>query len=490
MTTHPERADVSAIRRQFPIEDIVRAAGVELRPAGHGFVGCCPFHDDSTPSMSVGGVPDRFTCFGCGAHGDVIDFVQQLHNLSFIEAVRRLTTDGQAMAPRLPPRIPTSRPAHPMRVVSPERAFQINAYAWEHFSRPVAAGFADRYLLNHRGLDLRRLRAEQPAAPLAGHAGHGWTSLTDDLMSRGVTGGEMLAMDLSQRTRRGRLVDTMRDRIIFPVTYPDHRILGFIGRDVTGNDHTPKYRNPTKTPTFDKSAVLYRPTHHALSPQGTVVVVEGVIDALAIAAAASAVGRSAEFAPCTASGVGVTSAQAVQVMGLAREANCVIALDGDEAGAEGTRRWLRQLSIDRARLALVARLPDGLDPADWIRHRGSAGLAAFDGAATARLVGSARPTLPGRELAQIAVDGVGSPITKATHYIVRLAAHLPALTARELIEQAEREMTRQGWNPDGAFSQAIRRYPDVAHAFRPPPVPAASRAPLALRSLGHGASLA
>jgi len=96
----PGTIDVAAIRADFPIEDVVRAAGVELRATGQGFTGCCPFHDDSTPSLSVGGVPDRFTCFGCGAHGDVIDFVQRLHGLTFVDAVRSLTTGR--LIPALP----------------------------------------------------------------------------------------------------------------------------------------------------------------------------------------------------------------------------------------------------------------------------------------------------------------------------------------------------------------------------------------------------
>jgi len=89
---------------------------------------------------------------------------------------------------------------------------------------------------------------------------------------------------------------------------------------------------PPAPPPFEKSALLYRPTHHHLTPTGSVVVVEGVLDALALAAAASAAGRSADFAPCTASGVTATPTQAGQVLGLAPGRPPVIAMDGDEAG--------------------------------------------------------------------------------------------------------------------------------------------------------------
>jgi len=474
--------DVASIRREHPIEEVVRDCGVELRPAGHGFVGCCPFHEDTTPSMSVAGVPDRFTCFGCGAHGDVIDFVRRLHGMTFIEAARSLTT-GVAGAPKLLYGTPTPRPL-PARhrdvfTVSAERGFEINASAWQHFSTPVSNGFAEHYLLHHRGIDVRPLRAPQTIA-IVGHAGHGWTSLVDAMRERGVTGDELLAMDLAQATRGGHLIDTLRDRIIIPVTDPDRRIRGFIGRDTTGDPRAPKYRNPTRTPTFDKSQVLYRPTHHTLNPSGTVVVVEGVLDALALAATAAVAGRTADLAPVTASGVAVTPAQAAQVLAISRKAHLVIALDADPAGTEGTNRWLTELVVERHRIAYVTHLPGGHDPADWIRRHGTSGLRAFSNSATPRPVGGITPTLPGRELARIAVNGNGDPVSSACQHLVPLIEQISPTAAHQLVNQAEREMTRQGWNDNGAFTASLRRYPETHAAY------AGSARPLDLPPQGPG----
>ncbi|MEP6650448.1 MAG: CHC2 zinc finger domain-containing protein, partial [Lapillicoccus sp.] len=256
--TRSRQVDVAAIRRDYPIEDVVAAAGIELRPAGHGFVGHCPFHDDSTPSMSVAGVPDRFTCFGCGAHGDVIDFVQRLHHVTFIEAVHTLTADSplrtaSGLTGRRQEALarPASASAE-VTGVTAERGFAINALAWRHLSAPVRASFAEHYLLHHRGIDLCPLHTEQPGRPFVGCAGHGWTTLVDALRRYGVTADELTVMDLGQRTRDDRLIDTLRDRIIVPVVDSDHRIRGFVGRDISGNPRAPKYRNPTHTPTFDK----------------------------------------------------------------------------------------------------------------------------------------------------------------------------------------------------------------------------------------------
>jgi len=457
--TGPNRVDIAALRAAHPIEQVIAAAGVELQPRGHGYMGCCPFHEDSTASLSVGGVPDRFKCFGCGAGGDVIDFVSQLQHLSFTDAVNALqhgtfaaSTDPAPRRLRLVPPLDATRPA-----VAADRAYDINLLAWQHFSTPVAAAFAGDYLRHHRGLDLTALQAESPGRPLVGHAASGWTTLTDRLRSDSVSDEELLATDLAQTTRDGRLIDTLRDRLIFPVTDPTGRIEGFIGRDITGDVRAPKYRNPTRTPTFDKSTTLYRPTHHALDADASVVVVEGVLDALAIAAAAARVRQSAMFAPCTASGVTVSDAQVGRVLGLHAQP-AVIALDGDNAGADGTNRWLTAICLQRRRVAVISRLPDAFDPADWLRLRGDSRLRAFDrGAWLHPHPDDVVPHLPGREIVRLSLATGRDPIRDTIKAIVPIAVQMRPKAAAELLDQAEREMTCNGWNPNDVFANALRQ---------------------------------
>ena len=270
--TRNRQVDVAAIRRDYPIEDVVAAAGIELRPAGHGFVGRCPFHDDTTPSMSVAGVPDRFTCFGCGAHGDVIDFVQRLHGLTFIDAVHTLTADNPVPTPsgstaprqeRLRPSSFRQRRGHwchrragvrhqRARLAAPIRAGPRRVSPSTTCCTTAGSTYARCTRSCTRNGTLN-CRATIQVSRLVGYAGHGWTTLVDALRRDGVTAHELTVMDLGQRTRDDRLIDTLRDRIIVPVLDADHRIRGFIGRDISGNPRAPKYRNPTHTPTFDKS---------------------------------------------------------------------------------------------------------------------------------------------------------------------------------------------------------------------------------------------
>ncbi|TQM61714.1 CHC2 zinc finger domain-containing protein [Humibacillus xanthopallidus] len=467
--------DVEDVRRRHPIEEVVAASGVELHRTGRGWMGCCPFHDDTTASLSVAGVADRFHCFGCGISGDVIDYISRLHGVGFREAVAVLDHTAEAGMPAsLAPRVPAVSHGAGARVIAdvdPGRGYEINSLAWQWFSRPVAHTFAVSYLRHHRRIDLHAAELELGQA-LVGHSGHGWTALVDHLRGSGVTDDELVAMDLAQTSRQGRLIDTLRDRLIIPVTRPDGQITGLVGRETSGHPRAPKYRNPTRTPTFNKSECLYRPTHRSV-PDAAVVVVEGALDALAITAAASASRFIEQVAPCATLGTTTTPAQIQQVAGLSTEP-VVIALDGDQAGADGTLRWVYALCRQGGQLALVSRLPDGLDPADWLARHGPDGLVAFhptqrhttrDATSDAQ-VQAASPHLPGRELAALAIAG-SDPVSTLLSDLQRLGPLLNRGALRDLTNGAVAEMTRQGWNRGQAFTRELTRA--LGWDSQPPP---------------------
>lgn len=450
--------DIPSVRAAHPIHEVVAAAGIELTPRGHGFVGCCPFHDDSTPSLSVGGVPDRFRCFGCGAKGDVIDFVRRMEGLGFHEAVQRLDHGRPTVtASRPATTAPVGHDRWPM--VSTERGFAINALAWEYSCAPVPHAFAVSYLRNHRGIDVRDLEG-LTGQPLVGHTGQQWSAMTRHLLNRGVSADELLTLDLARRTKTGRLTDTLRGRLVVPVRSPSGQISGLLGRTTLTDPRAPKYRNPTRTVTFDKSTALYAPTDARAGT--TAVVVEGPLDALAVAAAAATSNRLAEFWPCTANGVSVSAAQARRVT-TSGAAKVVIALDGDTAGTEGTQRWIDAVCRGQRRPAMLTRLPDGLDPADWLSQHGALGLAAFDPATTS---GDPRPLQPGRELVRAALAVAHDPVRDTIADLVPVLMALSGSDARVLGAQAEGEMTRQGWNRKGAFTDALYQAVSVAVAQR------------------------
>jgi DNA primase len=437
--------DVQTIRASHSIENIVLASGVHLRSSGRSFMACCPFHaDDRTPSMSVGGVPGRYHCFACGAGGDVIDYVARFNDIGFRDAAERLIsgTPFDGRAPAEPPTVTRPGDAADPNRTSTERIYAINELAWRHFTAPTNLVEAEQYLIAERGIDVAAIRRASNGEPVVGYAAAEWRQLADALLASGVTAAELVDADLAHR-RDERLIDAYRGRVVVPVRASDGRIEGFIGRDVTGDPRSAKYRNPTTTATFDKSQFLYRPTHHNLTPVVTVVVVEGVMDALAITATAAAAGELSSFAPCTTSGVAVSTMQAQKVLALS-DNPAIIALDGDDAGAEGTQRWIEQISITLGRPVLSTRLPDGFDPAEWLANRGAAGLAAFDrrGCLDASAF-EIRPRLNGAEVVHAIVRGTGNdePFRDVHEIVAAAAATLGSpRAADEFLRQADREM--------------------------------------------------
>jgi DNA primase len=463
--TGRERFDVAAVRHANPIETVVAASGVELTQRGQGFMGCCPFHDDSTASLSVGGVPDRFHCYGCGASGDVIEYVARFSGRSFVDAVQALEsgTSFHGVAPATSQQV--QRPARATELTTPpQRAHAINLLAWEFFTSPAKTRVAEAYLREARGIDVGAMRESTAGEPIVGYVKTDWRGLTRHLNGHGVTNNELLDLDLAQTSRNGDLIDTYRGRLIFPVLRDRRRIDGFIGRDTTGDPRAPKYRNPTRTTTFNKSTALYRPTLHGLDRNANVVIVEGAVDALAIAATAARSDELSMFAAVTTNGVTVSAAQARAVLALHPKPP-VIALEGDRAGREGTDRWLRALCVERGRSALVTRLPDEVNPAEWLQHQGDSGLRAFDrrgcfGPGTE----VPRPALPGRDLVRICLNQPGDFRCHVLDMLTPLALQLQGNAAREFLDQAEREMTVRGRNPRGDFAQKL--HSAIDHARR------------------------
>ncbi|MFC8501309.1 CHC2 zinc finger domain-containing protein [Pedococcus sp. NPDC057267] len=451
------RVDVPAVRAAHPLPDVVAAAGVELRRQGRGWMGCCPFHDDTTASLSVDGIPDRFHCFGCGASGDVIDFIQRLHGLTFPQAVEQLEHGMPVTNSWTPAHHRPVAPAQPDGP-PPDRAYEINALAWEHYTRSVAHDAAVGYLRHHRGIDVTALEL-QLGRPVVGHAGTGWTTMTDRLRAAGVTDDDLLALDLAQTTRRGHLIDTLRDRIILPVTTADGRIAGLLGRDTSGHPRAPKYRNPTRTVTYDKATTCYQPSPS--HPGAAVVLVEGPLDALAVAATTATAARHHELTALATGGVAITPAHAARAAHLTR-GPLVIAMDGDTAGRDGTTRWVDLLAVQAGRPVLVADLPDGRDPADWLAQHGSSGLALLD-PARAGTPGGLRQ--PGREIVRaVLTRHPRDPRHAVTAALQPLFAVVPARQADDLATGAIAEMSRQGWNAHQAFTRHLAGARNAARA--------------------------
>ena len=179
---------------------------------------------------------------------------------------------------------------------------------------------------------------------------------------------------LGRRYPTRRPIDAYRDRVLIPVRDERGQVVGLIGRYDGHRDNVPKYLNPTRTATYDKSVNLYRPLP-APASDGRVVVVEGTLDAMAVAIAAVRSGQTDRFCPVTQSGKGLSDVQLGQVIRM-HPGPLVIAFDGDIAGKEASERLFRACRM-RGREATVIRFPANHDPSSWLELTGPTGMTVF-----------------------------------------------------------------------------------------------------------------
>ncbi|HET6921370.1 MAG TPA: toprim domain-containing protein, partial [Jiangellaceae bacterium] len=260
----------------------------------------------------------------------------------------------------------------PNRATGVERIIELNHWALDYFARMHPRSWAPDYLLERLGTDLADDRRFT-----VGYAPPGPSSLLRHLTARGAGIDELIDAGLARRTENSRIVDTFRDRIVFPI-YSGERLLGFIARRNPSKDDLtsagPKYLNTCSTAAFNKGDVLFGLTEgaDALAADARPVIVEGPFDAIAVTISAnrSAVG----IAPL---GTGFTAAQAAQLKPYIRKnrSAIVIGTDPDAAGWQSGQRvfWqLAALGADPQHL----QMPHGVDPADILRREGATALAA------------------------------------------------------------------------------------------------------------------
>lgn len=373
------KEDVDALRQQA---DIVAVIGdyTTLRRAGKSFKGLCPFHTERTPSFTCTPDGNFFHCFGCGASGDIYDFLQRVEGMDFPEAVETL-----ARRTGFPLRYEQLSNRERRAIGERSRLVAVSHLARDHFVRRLLGeeGVAARDYLKSRGFG----RAEADAFQL-GFAPEAWDDLSRALVADGVEAEDLIAIGVSVRNDRGGLRDRFRGRVIFPIQDPGGDVIGFGGRVLPGIDfgdfEPPKYLNSPETPLYRKSRVLYGvPQARAeIVARDQVLICEGYTDVIALHQA----GFANAVATC-GTAVGVEHLRA-----LARYTKrVVLAFDADRAGIQAAERaWeaVRELAgTGTTALDLsVLPLPDGRDPADLVGDVGADGLR--------EAVAGARPVVP------------------------------------------------------------------------------------------------
>ena len=255
----------------------------------------------------------------------------------------------------------------------PDRVSEALQAAWAFYSTPELHRRGSDYLAS-RGIDVSVLE-ERNRRLEVGHTPPGPAGLVTALRSAGYHDDELVDAGLAQRyDNQEKLTDFYRERVLIPIHDKRGRAEGLIGRNV-GDNRYPKYKNPPHTHTYDKSVNLYQPLPAPEHIDGQVVIVEGVLDALAIAVAAISSDRGSFYCPVTQSGRELSEVQMRQILKL-HATPLVLGFDGDEAGLDSARRYLVAFS-ELGTHALVAVLPCNHDPASWLAATGPGGLSAW-----------------------------------------------------------------------------------------------------------------
>ena len=346
------------IRARLPVSAVV-SRRVRLKRQGREFVGLSPFKQEKTPSFTVNDQKGFYHCFATGEHGDIFTFVMKTEGLSFPEAVQQLASEAGVDLPK-PTAQDEAREAERDRLLRLTEA----ACAWFEQQLRANAGAEARDYLRGRGLD-----AETIAAFRIGYAPASRTALKSHLAAQGFSVEDMAAAGMVIAGEDiATPYDRFRHRIIFPITDLRGRVIAFGGRALDP-DQPAKYLNSPETPLFHKGAMLFNAANarQAAHECGEVIVAEGYMDVIALAAA--------EFPQAVAPlGTALTEQQIKLLWRMADEP--VLCFDGDGAGQRAAYR------AAEAALALLgpgksvrfAYLPEGLDPDDLIRREGAGAM--------------------------------------------------------------------------------------------------------------------
>ena len=357
----------SFIQELLARADVVEIVGryVQLKKGGANFMGLCPFHAEKSPSFTVSPAKQFYHCFGCGKHGDAINFLMEQTGMSFIEAVRDLAQH------------------YGLQVPEDEASPQDRARAAEQRQKQATlsdvlekAGEAYRKHLKSSPKAIDYLKGRGLSGEIAkqfglGYAPEGWRSLAsvfpnyDDPLL--VESGLLIASE-GEDGAEAKRYDRFRDRIMFPIRNVKGECIGFGGR-VLG-DEKPKYLNSPETPVFSKGHELYGlfEARNAIRDAGYVLVTEGYMDVVALAQLGFPNAVATLGTACTTD----------HVQKLFRFTDAVVfSFDGDAAGRRAARRALDgalPYATDVRSIKFLF-LPAEHDPDSYIREFGKEAFA-------------------------------------------------------------------------------------------------------------------
>lgn len=337
--------------------DIVEVVGehVKLKRSGSGYIGLCPFHNEKTPSFHVTPRLGIYKCFGCGAGGDVFQFVMQMDGVGFTEAIRTLGAKYNIDLPE-----ETDQAASDPEYQRKEGVYHAlrfaGVYFHNHLMESDEAEDARQYLKT-RGFKRETIvKAGLGFAPSKGDA------LYKAATSAGINTDYLIDAGLVRTDETGsRHYDYFRGRLMFPIFNASAKVIAFAGR-VMGNEKTAKYINSPQTLVYNKSEVLYgiHLSRNEIRKSSTAILVEGYTDVLSLY-------QAGIMNVVASSGTALTPDQVRLVH---RYGDTLLMIyDSDAAGQSAMIRGM-DIAIAEGLDVRMLELPEGEDPDSFVRQFG------------------------------------------------------------------------------------------------------------------------
>lgn len=349
-----ENSSIENLLSQINIVDVIGSV-VQLKRSGSNYKGVCPFHNEKTPSFVVSEQKQIFTCFGCGATGNVIKFVMLYYNMGFVEAVEKLADEYGIKLER--------------------NTYGENLDVYYDANRLAARFFYKSFTEKaNKGYSYMKRREISPSTLKRfgiGYADENWTSLVDFLSNNGVEKKTMLELGLAAESK-GRVYDKFRNRVMFPIINTSGKVIGFGGRAIDSNDN-PKYLNSPESKVFKKKNNLYglNITRENVGKEGYIILVEGYMDTIALY-------QSGVQNVVASLGTALTDNQARLIKRYT--SNVILSYDADQAGQNAALRGMEILRKEDCKVK-VLHVTDGKDPDEFVKHNGKkAFLNLIDGA--------------------------------------------------------------------------------------------------------------
>ena len=335
---------IEQIRSIADIQDVV-GRYVQLKKRGKNWFAPCPFHNEKTGSFSISPERQMFKCFGCGVGGSVINFIQKIENIEFVDSLKFLAEmynieiqwDGN-------PNISNNLS---------QQLYDIHEVTWDYYRDSLKKSKKfQQYLEKERGLSTDTIRDFQ-----LGFAPDNWQGLLEIFREKKFSSEAIQESGLIISGEKG-YFDRFRNRVMFTLTNERCKICGFAGRAIDPNDHA-KYMNSPESPIYHKSNFLYglNKSKNYISRMDQILVVEGYLDFLQL--------YQNDLKHCVAvSGTAFTQQHARKLKRYSE--NIVLVFDGDSAGINAAIRSGYVLTLEEISPKIME-LPEGLDPDDMMR---------------------------------------------------------------------------------------------------------------------------